>query len=184
MSTEKPRANLLVSLVRNYVLPIVIGGVVAVSLRHWVVSAAEVVSGSMLPGVPYPSYLVVDRAAVRIGHPYRGEVIIFHHPPKSVPADQDPLVKRIIGLPGETVTIHDGHVFINNQLLNEPYLKVATVGTFGPFHVPADSYFVMGDNRQHSFDSRYWETPYVPSANIIGRIDAIVWPLSDARFVH
>jgi signal peptidase I len=170
------------SLLKNYVIPIAIGVGVARMATTWVVSAAQVVSGSMIPTVQFPTYVVVDHLATEFSHPYRGEVVMFHRPDPSIP--DDPLVKRIIGLPGDTVEVHDGHVYVNGQVLNEPYLKDVTDGTAGPFHVPAGHYFMMGDNRNISFDSRFWKVKYVPEGNIIGRIDAVMWPLSELHAVQ
>ena len=176
------KQNTLVSFLKNFVIPVAIGLAVAKALTMWVASAAVVVSGSMEPTLPYPTYLLIDRAAIEFEQPYRGEVIMFHHPPHST--KDDPLLKRIIGLPGDTVVIKDSKVYINNKPLSEPYLKVKTLGNFGPYHVPKNSYFVMGDNRNNSFDSRYWQDHYVPRANIIGRVDAVLWPVWDWRIVH
>jgi len=168
--------------IRSFVVPIAFGVLLAMLIRGYVVSTAEVISGSMLPTLPFPTYLLVDHWAVEMQQPYRGEVIMFHHPKNSTV--EDPLLKRVIGLPGETVLVQNGHVYINGKILNEPYLTVVTEGTFGPFRVPAGAYFVMGDNRNNSFDSRYWKNHYVPRANIIGRIDAVIWPPSAMKMVH
>lgn len=169
-------------LFKNFCLPVVIGAGIAWGANHWVVSAAEVVSGSMVPTINYPNYVVVDHIATEWFQPYRGEVVMFHKPDPSIP--EDPLVKRIIGLPGDTIEVHDGHVYVNGKVLSEPYLKVVTEGTAGPFHVPPGHYFMMGDNRNISFDSRFWNIKYVPQANLIGRIDAVVWPLPELHMVH
>lgn len=172
----------IVKFLRNYLVPIAVGVLIALVSKLYVVSAAEVISGSMVPTLPYPTYLLVDHLATEIHQPYRGEVIMFHAPNHST--KDDPLLKRVIGLPGDTVLVHSGHVYINGVALQEPYLTVVTQGTFGPFHVPTGAYFVMGDNRNNSFDSRYWQNPFVPRANIIGRIDAVIWPFADLRIVR
>lgn len=172
----------LMKVFRNYIGPVVAGVLIALFTTHYVVSQAEVISGSMVPTLPYPTHLLVDHLATELAAPYRGEVIMFHHPKNST--SEDPLLKRIIGLPGETVYITNGHVYINGKLLKEPYLTVTTEGTFGPYKVPPGEYFVMGDNRNNSFDSRFWQNHFVPRANIIGRIDAVVWPPSDMKIVH
>jgi signal peptidase I len=103
--------------------------------------------------------------------PARGDVIIFHYP-------RDPsrdFVKRVIGLPGETAEIIRGEVFINGQKLDEPYITRPDSGSMAPFIVGPDDYFVLGDNRRASNDSRDWGT--VPSRNIIGRAWVTYWPL-------
>lgn len=166
----------------RYIAPILIGCFVALVSNKYVVSAATDVSGSMVPTLQYPTFLLVDHVATELHQPYRGEVIMFKAPKHST--DESPLLKRIIGLPGDEVLIKDGSVYINGKKLSEPYLTVTTEGDFGPYKVPAGEYFVMGDNRNNSFDSRYWQNHYVPKANIIGRIDAVIWPPKDMHIVH
>ncbi len=167
----------------DLVIPVVLGVVIAFASRTYGVSAAEVISGSMEPTLPYPTYLLVDHFAIKFGHPYRGEIILFHAPPHTT--TETPLLKRIVGMPGDTVMITGGHVYINGKVLKEPYLHgIVTEGNFGPYHVPQGKYFVMGDNRNNSFDSRFWQNHYVPASDIVGRIDAVLWPLKDARLVH
>ncbi len=103
--------------------------------------------------------------------PERKDVIIFHFP-------RDPsrdFVKRVIGLPGDTIEIDDGEVFINGTKLDEPYITRSGSGDMKPLTVGEDAYFVMGDNRRASNDSRDWGT--VPTANIVGRAWVSYWPL-------
>ncbi len=102
--------------------------------------------------------------------PELGDVIIFHFP-------RDPsrdFVKRVIGVPGDTVEIDQGQVMINGQLLDEPYITRADRGSMDPLTVGHDAYFVLGDNRRASNDSRDWGT--VPSANVVGRAWVSYWP--------
>lgn len=117
-----------------------------------------VVSGeSMEPTFESSQYLIVDQISYRFGEPKRGEVVIFKYP-------NDPsvfFIKRIIGLPGETLEMRDGKITIKNSefpdglSLEEPYLKEETTDTFNVI-LKADEYFVLGDNRKHSSDSRIW----------------------------
>jgi signal peptidase I len=158
----------------DWIWPIAIGFLIALGIRNWVVDFANVPSSSMYPTIPNPCYILDNHLATRFEGLYRGEVVLFHFPddPKRI------FVKRIIGLPGETVTIHDNHVYINNKPLKEPYLTVPTTGTWGPYVVPKDSYFMLGDNRPISDDSRWWIHKFVPRSSIIGRADFVIWPLN------
>ena len=105
--------------------------------------------------------------------PQRGEIIVFHFP-------KDPtrdFVKRVVALPGETVSIRHGVVFINGERLDEPYLQERDEDDMAPILVPPDSYFVMGDNRKGSSDSRHWGP--VPVDEIVGKVWFRYWPLAD-----
>lgn len=158
----------------GWIWPIAIGCLVALAIMRWIVSFAVVPTGSMYPTIPNPCYILVDHLATEFSAPKRGEIVLFRFP-------DDPsriFVKRIIGMPGDTITIHDNQVFVNNQPLSEPYLKQPTQGTFGPYQVPANHYFMLGDNRAVSEDSRYWVNKFVPESSIIGRADYVIWPFS------
>jgi len=115
------------------------------------------------------------------GQPHRGDVVVFEYP-RDLSKDY---IKRVIGLPGETVTIHDGHVYINGTLLNEPYLHDVMTscrpddpcGLNRPFVVPSNALFVLGDNRPNSSDSREWSE--LPFDRIIGKAWVSYWPRDD-----
>jgi signal peptidase I len=139
---------------------------------------------SMQPNFPNAEYLLTDKVTYRFGEPKRGDVIVF-----KAPVDEsEEYIKRIIGLPGETVSISEGKVFINGTQLNEIYLPNNLYTPEGPFlnngeevKVPDGEYFVMGDNRPFSSDSRAWG--FVTKAEITGRAWLIYWPLSKAGTV-
>jgi signal peptidase I len=134
---------------------------------------------SMQPNFPDGEYLLTDKVTYRFESPQRGDVIVFVAPVN----EEDDYIKRIIGLPGESVSISNGQVFINGRQLNETYLDPLVYSSGGqflpndtPVTVPADEYFVMGDNRPYSSDSRSWG--FVPKKNITGKAWFIYWPLS------
>ena len=139
----------------------------------------RVESISMQPTLFPSDYVIVNKLAYRFNHaPQRGDVIVFRFPPDP---DTIPYIKRIIGLPGDQVHIADGKVFINGQLLLEPWLKVSTTRG-GDWSVPSGQLFVMGDNRNNSSDSRSWG--FVPYANIIGRAEVIYLPPQHWAVLH
>jgi signal peptidase I len=126
---------------------------------------------SMQPTLYPGDYVIVNKLAYRYNNtPRRGDVILFKYPPNP---EQIPYLKRIIGLPGDQVHIADGEVYINGELMLEPYVKVTT-NRGGDWTVPAGQYFVLGDNRNNSSDSRSWG--FVPYENIIGRLELVYLP--------
>jgi signal peptidase I len=142
---------------------------------HFMIQNFRIDGTSMEPNVHNGEYVIVNKTAYWFGHnPQRGDVVVFQAPDQP----QNDRVKRVIGLPGETVeVISDGTVYVNGQQLEEPYLPSHHSGTSGTWTVPEDEYFVMGDNRSVSYDSR--EGGPVPRSNIIGKAWLIIWPLHD-----
>lgn len=152
------------------------------------VAQPVVVEGtSMLPGLRDGERLLVDKLvyykfqSFSWGHLERGDVVVFWYP-------KDPdksYVKRVIGLPGETVEVREGVIYINGQMLNEPYLDKEhnqTLPTFPPKKVDEHFYFVMGDNRDNSSDSRYWGL--VPEKYIYGKAFFRYWNPSNIGFIN
>jgi signal peptidase I len=139
----------------------------------------RVESISMQPTLYAGDYVIVNKLAYRIKDlPKRGDVIVFRYPPNP---DAIPYIKRVIGLPGDQIHIADGKVYVNGQLVNEPYL-VVTTNRGGDWSVPAGQIFVLGDNRNNSSDSRSWG--FVPLENIIGRAELIYLPPQHWAFLH
>lgn len=142
---------------------------------YWIISLGfrnfRVFGDSMTPNFHHGQYLVVNRLVYRLHLPQRGDVVIFRSPPNP----EKEYIKRVIGLPGETVAIRKGRVFINGQRLKEPYIdQVDRSSSWGPSPMGEDEYFVLGDNRDNSSDSRSWGM--LPRENIIGKAWISYWP--------
>lgn len=139
----------------------------------------RVESISMQPTLYAGDMVIVNKLAYRFNNsPHRGDVIVFKYPPDP---ESIPYIKRVVGLPGDQVHIANGKVYINGQLIDEPYLKVST-NRGGDWTVPDKQLFVMGDNRNNSRDSRAWG--FVPFENIIGRAELIYLPPQHWAFLH
>ena len=153
-------------------------------VRYFVAQPFFVRGASMDPSFQNGDYVIVDEISYRLRDPQRGDVVVFR-----VPRDNSQfLIKRVIGLPGETVEIRDGSVFIRESSeslplkLTEPYLDgtFLTTGTVTA-HLEADEVFVLGDNRNASYDSRQWGT--LPLDKILGKAWLRAWPLGSFNFV-
>ncbi len=168
-------------LVREALQIIVLALVVFFAL-HFLVQNFRVEGSSMEPnlhgGNGHTNYVLVNKAAYWFGDgPRRGDVIVFEAPDQP----ENDRIKRVIGLPGETVEVkQDGSVLIDGELLDEPYISSQRGGPSGTWDVPEDEYFVMGDNRSVSYDSRAGGP--IPKHNIIGRAWIIIWPAGDWGF--
>jgi signal peptidase I len=126
---------------------------------------------SMEPTLFNGELVIVNKLAYRLGVPARGDIIVFHYP-------RDPsqeFIKRVVGLPGDQVNITDGHIYVNGQRLEEPYISISP-NYLGNWSVLENQLFVLGDNRNNSLDSHNWGT--VPMDYVIGKALFIYWPLS------
>jgi signal peptidase I len=155
---------------------------VAMLVRATVVQAFFIPSESMTPTLEIGDRLLVDKVSFRVREIHRSEVIVFKRP-SALKEDYKDLIKRVIGLPGDLVEGRDNKVFINGVELDESaYLPAGTVTeAFAPVRVPVDAYFVMGDNRSGSYDSRAWGT--VDSDLVVGKAIITVWPVNRASFL-
>ncbi len=160
----------------EWVVLIVVALLVATGLRTFVFQAFYVPSGSMLPTLQIGDRIVVIKFGYTI---HRGDIVVFRRPPADYDTQDADLVKRVIGLPGETISSVGATVLINGKPLAEPWLP-PLVGQCSELSehipttvIPPDSYFVMGDCRGDSEDSRYWGT--LPASLIVGKVEFIVW---------
>lgn len=149
---------------------------VALVLKNFVIINATVPTGSMENTIMPGDDLFGSRLAYQFSEPKRGDIIIFKYPDD----EEEKYVKRIIGLPGETVRISNAKVYIDDSEtpLQEEYLKDEWTVATGPFEfqVPEGCYFVMGDNRNDSWDARYWDNTYVAREKIIGKAEWVYFP--------
>lgn len=164
----------------------IVGVVLAiVILNQCILINCSIPSASMEPQIQEGNRIIGNRLAYISAAPERFDVVIFRYPD-----DESQLfIKRIIGLPGETVTIKDGKVYIDDpQCQGEPLddsfcpEEPEPLGE-GNYEVPEGCYFMLGDNRNHSFDSRFWDSPYVPKENIVAETALKYWPLTEMTFI-
>lgn len=140
-------------------------GIITYFVFSHLIILGNVPTESMAPTINPGDYIISNGLAYMNHEPQRGDVIIFDKGDES-------LVKRVIGLPGDDITFIDGSVYINGQICYEEYIPndVETHCAWDFFAIPDDCYFVMGDNRKYSYDSRYWDEPYVNKEDIEGKV--------------
>ncbi len=163
---------------RRFVFLALLGTILALVTRAYVIEGVYVASASMEPTLRTGTYFFLEKVSYRFRAPKRGEIIVFHSPVKK----QHGLIKRVIALPGETIEIKQKDVYINGGKLNEPYVRHTRAAeqlvgdNLGPLTVPQAAVFVMGDNRDESEDSRDWKNArgeyfyFLPVTSIEGRL--------------
>lgn len=158
---------------------LVIAVVLAVIIRTFIFQPFFIPSGSMIPTLYKGDRIIVSKLSYRFHPPQRGDIIVFHYPlnPKKT------YVKRLIGLSGEKVLLSGGKLYINDKVVPEPYLPRGTFFyDFGPVKVPEGSYFMLGDNRMNSEDSRVWG--FLDKQLIIGKAMVLYWPPNRIKIIR
>ena len=191
---------------REIPILLVSAAVLAFLLKTLVAQAFYIPSGSMLPQLEVNDRVVVSKLSYRLHDPNRGDIVVFDCPSQACTNEQpeeggvggflrkvaegvgvvqpstEEFIKRVVGLPGETVEGRDGAVHVDGRPLREPYLAPGTVtADFPATEVPPDHLFVMGDNRQNSSDSRVFGA--IPRSSVVGRTVVRVWPPGNASFL-
>ena len=164
--------------VREVLETIVPAVLIALLINLFMAQATRVHGQSMEPNLHTDQRLVVEKLSYNrlirqyfsLKEPETGDVVVIRIPAQG----NELLIKRVIGLPGDVIEIHDGQVFVNGQPLDEPYLRGNTAGSYGPTTVPPLNIFVLGDNRNFSNDSRSFGT--IPLKNVVGRAWFSYWP--------
>jgi signal peptidase I len=171
----------------GWVAVLAIAACVALLLRIFVVQTFYVPSVSMSPTLKVGDRIIVNKLAYRLHGVGRGDIIVFRAPARvrtECGDDIADLVKRVVGLPGETISDKAGKVYVNGKVLPQPWLPKNDSNTrtlpFPPVHIGPNDYFVMGDNRMYSCDSRFWGT--VSRSAIIGKVEMRIWPLGRIHF--
>ena len=158
------KTNVLKEII-DWVAVIVCAIVISFLINTFVIVNATVPTSSMENTIMAGDRVIGSRLYYLRHEPERGDIIVFDYP-------DDPnilYIKRVIGVPGDHIEINGGKVYINGEVLEEPYLNVTTEGEWGPYDVPADSYFMLGDNRNDSADSRYWHNTFLTKEGIVGK---------------
>ncbi|GEM_PF-610641 len=184
MPKAPKRRHRTVRTLTRVVVVIAIAAVAAVLLRTYVAQSYYIPSASMEPTLHgcrgcNNDHVLVDKLSYRMHDIRRGDVVVFHRP-KSWSVSDKVLIKRVIGVPGDTLTNRNGTVYVNGLALEEPYLNSACKGGTTNFPVqsvtvPVGQAFVMGDNRCDSSDSRRFGA--IPDSAVVGRASVIIWPL-------
>ena len=152
-------------------------------MRTFVIQTFFIPSGSMEPTLQIGDRIIVSKLSVTFGTIHRGDIVVFKAPPAEHCGDPvTDLVKRVIGLPGDHLTSKGNTIYVNGSPLAETWTHVEPLGqAIGQVTVPANSYFMMGDNHPDSCDSRMWGT--VPRSDIIGKVFLRIWPLNRFGFI-
>lgn len=161
-------------IVREWASTILTSIILFLLIHTYVAEANYIPSVSMVPTLQVNDRLLIEKITPKIMGINRGDIIVFQ-PPSQV-GIKDHLIKRVIALPGETIMIRKGLVYINDKVLTEPYISQLAIMDFGPYKVRENNLFVMGDNRNNSYDSRFWGT--VPIDHVIGKPIVRYYPLN------
>jgi signal peptidase I len=193
VAPEKPRRRSFIAELPGLLLTAL---VIAVVIKTFLLQPFWIPSESMLPAIEVNDRVMVNKLAYRWGEPQRGDVVVFRdprieEPEESIPeavirsvleavgirtrGDED-LIKRVVGLPGETIEVRDSQVMVNGSALDEPYLPDVFMPDEPPITVGEDEVFVMGDNRDASFDSRRFGP--IPLDDLVGEAFVTIWPIS------
>ncbi|MEK4429423.1 signal peptidase I [Paenibacillus sp. FSL M7-0802] len=169
--------------IRDWLVTLLIAMVVLLLLNLFVFNLSTVRGHSMQPTLMESQHLFVNKLVYNFHDPGRGDIVILKDPDSKLSSPRF-LVKRVIGIPGDVIRVEHNHLYVNGELLNEPYTNSDVEdGDYGPFTVEPEHFFVMGDNRHiaASKDSRYFGS--IKSQDLLGRAEFIFWPISEWKWL-
>lgn len=163
----------------EWIKAILIAVVVAFLIRTFLIENVEVNQISMNPTFYEGDRVIISKLSYKFHAPKRGDIVVF-----TPPNQKQPYIKRVIGVSGDTVAIKDGELYINGEVIYEPYIKEKMIQDFHEIQVPEGAVFVMGDNRNYSKDSRNSSVGFIPIENIWGKVKFRYWPLSKMQWFN
>lgn len=164
---ELNKEDSIFSDVLSIVKTVAISIAIALFINNFIIINAKIPTGSMETTIMTGDRVIVNRLYYNFEEVKRGDIVVFMNP--NLDDDKELLIKRVIGLPNETIDIVNGVVFVNGVEYAEDYISNNDEFYNGTFEVPEDSYFMLGDNRMYSIDSRYWTNSYVSEDKILGK---------------
>ena len=163
--------------VNEFIDSIVQAGVSALLLIHFIVRSYYIPSGSMIPTLLVKDFILVNELQYRFTRPMRGDVAVFH-PPDTYHGNKEDLIKRVVGIEGDTIEVKDHKLVRNGVVVEEPWINEPINEDFAQIRVKPGHCFMMGDNRNDSYDSRFWGD--VPYDHYVGKAEFIFFPFNRA----
>ncbi|MGL4849361.1 MAG: signal peptidase I [Clostridium sp.] len=160
----------------DWILPILIALAIAFLINKFLIFKVKIPSGSMEPTLNVGDRLLVTRV-YEPQNLKEGDIVVFYSQELG-----KVLIKRLIGLPGDTIKIVEGNVYVNGKEIDQSYVKYP-MSTYQEFHVPEGEYFFLGDNRANSYDSRFWKDPYIQAKEIMGKAVFRIYPFDNIGFL-
>lgn len=182
---NSPRWRQMLRSQKSNLLTVTLALFLALFVRLFVAESRYIPSESMVPTLVPGDRLVIEKISYRLHAPIDGDIVVFHPPLALQAIGYDPaqaFIKRVIATPGQTVSVHDGQVYVDQSPVAEDYIAEPPTYEMPPVTVPNNMLFVMGDNRNNSNDSHIWG--FVPHENLIGRANLRFWPLQQIQLFH
>lgn len=174
ITAKSTKKKSLIYIWNQWIIPIIISIFLAIIINNFVVFKIKIPSESMAPTLNIGDRLLAYRI-YNTKNLSRGDLVVFKYKPQG-----KLFIKRLIGLPNDEIIINNGVVSVNGEMLEENYIENNMLYN-GRFKVPEDSYFFLGDNRNNSFDSRFWDYPYIASSDIRGKAFLKVYPFNEVN---